>query len=86
MTHITHWQRRFRACARLPHFLVHHSMIRTKQGVVFRTRLPFSGGCLFRNLFAVLNDGRIFGPRNREVSEAALVAWFEDEKGLSDVC
>lgn len=87
MTHISHWPRRFRAYSRrLPHFLTHHAMTRTARGLVFRTALPFGGGCLYRQMFAVLPDGRIFGPRNKEVDESVLVAWFEDERGLNDIC
>lgn len=81
----TRWKHIFRALARSPGFTVHHSMKITPSGLVFKTVVPYKGGFFFRQMFAVLPDGRIFGPRNRQVAEVVLVAWFNDHQGLDDV-
>jgi len=69
-----------------PGFGEFHNMQRTRRGLVFRTSVPTGSGYLFRCMFAIFPDGRIFGPRNRQVDEVILVAWLNDPKGLNDFC
>lgn len=81
------WAHIFRWFSRnVPGFAACRNMHSGPSGIVFRTAVPYPGGFLYRSMFAISPDGRIFGPRSREVDEAILLAWFRDPKGLSDFC
>lgn len=79
------WAHIFNRLAHItPGFGECHNMHSGPRGIVFRTAVPCPGGFLYRSMFAISPDGRIFGPRSKEVDEVILLAWFRDPKGLND--